>query len=210
MPELNGNVHTWEEFSRLNSVEVSTRSGVPYDTNLNLFTLRSFGHDIFISLNRREVFSDSKEGEFLLGLKEFFFDLCVLWYLISTSKTPLSGELIKPANLPGGQIFIQGTHVLPMDAIAQKFNNRKQEFLGAGSQFGGVETELGDVGLELHPFPRVPVYLVLWFGDEDFPPQGQLLLDSSCSNHLSTDVIWAMTMVCCLIFLRDIKDLKRA
>lgn len=201
MPHLTGFDITWQEFSKLDPVTACRREGVSYDDSLRLYTVRTFGQDIFISNNRREVFSDSITGNFLLGIKDYFFDLSILWYLIGARDVPLSGELVKPSSLPGGQIFVKGTHVLPMDEIAQRYNNQQKEFVDTGNKYGAVETDHGDVGLQLLPFPRVPVYLIIWFGDEDFPPRGQLLVDSTCSNYLSTDVIWAVTMVCCQIFL---------
>lgn len=199
--ETEGVEYAWNAFLRTDPASAVNRSGVSYDQTLQLLTVRSFGQDIFISRVRREVFSDSPEGNFLLQIRDYFFDLSTLWYLIGNRDFPLTGELVKPASLPGGQIFVQGTHVLPLDAIARRYNNNKAVFLNDGRKFGGIETGLGDAGLKLMPFPRMPVYLILWFGDHDFPPKGQLLLDSSCPKYFSTDVIWAVTMVCCLIFL---------
>ena len=204
MSQLTGIDSTWEELCRLDPNKVRTRTGVSFDEKLQLYTVRAFDQDIYVSVFRREVYSDSLEGTFLLGIKDYFFDLSVLWYLIGGSDIPLTGDLIKPSGLPGGQIFIQGTHVLPLDKIAQRFNNNKEDFFEAGYPYGAIRTDMGDAGLKLLPFPMVPVYLILWFGDEDFTPKGQLLLDSTCSRYLSTDVVWAMTMVCCLLFLNDI------
>ena len=203
MSQLTGVDSAWKELQAIDPAAVSKRTGVSYDAALQLYTVRAFGQDIFVSATRQEVFSDSAAGEFLLGIKVYFFDLSILWYLIRSRDIPLSGELIKPSDLPGGQIFVQGTHVLPLDIIAQRYNNKGDAFLETGSPFGAVRTDMGDAGLKLVPFPMVPVYLFLWFGDEDFPPQGQLLLDSTCSSYLSTDVVWAMTMVCCQLFLSE-------
>ena len=202
MQELTGITEAWKEFSSLDPLEVCARASITYNDSLQLYTISSFGQDIFISLSRQEVFSDSPEGKSLIGIKDYFFDLSVLWYLIRVRNIPLTDNLIKPADVPGGQIFVKGTHVLPMDAIAQKFNHQKELFLAVGSKYGAVEMDYGDVAVKLLPFPKVPVYLILWFGNEDFPPSGQLLLDPTCSSHLSTDVIWAVTMVCCLLILR--------
>ncbi len=201
MRELDGFAHAWEEFSKLDPVEACRRADVAFDRNIHVYTIKSFGHDVFISSERQDVFCDSSEGKFLLALREYFFGLSLLWYLITAKDIPLSGNLVKPSAVPGGQIFVKGTHVLPLDEIARKFNNRKEQFLAAGNRFGAVEADYGDAALKLLPFPRVPVFLILWFGDEEFPARAQLLIDSTCSEHLSTDVVWAITMICCLIFL---------
>lgn len=203
MSEMSGTGTAWREFSRLDPMEVCPRASVTFNDILQLYTVSSFGQDIFISLPRQEVFSDTAQGQSLIAIKDYFFDLSVLWYLAGAKNIPLSGNLINPANVPGGQIFITGTHVLPLDDIALKYNCKRELFLEVGARYAGDVANYGDASVKLLPFPRLPVYIILWFGDEDFAPQGQLLLDSTCSLHLSTDVLWAVTMVCCLLFLYE-------
>ena len=36
-------------------------------------------------------------------------------------------------------------------------------------------------------FPRVPITLVLWRGDDEFPPDGNILFDRSISDYLTTE-----------------------
>lgn len=201
MTEMSAAGLAWREFARFDPLEISRRAGVEFEESLGIFRIKSFGQDMFVSLNRREVYSDSPQGERLLQHKDYFFGLSVLWYLMTTTDIPLAGRLVKPASVPGGQIFVKGTHVLPMDAIAAFYNGKKTSFLETAARYGGTEEEHGDVSIRMLPLPRVPVYLILWSGDEDFPPTGQLLLDSTCTCHLSTDVLWAVTTVCCLLFL---------
>lgn len=203
MEEMSAAELAWREFVRFDPLEVSRRAGVEFEESLAIYRLKSLGHNMFVSLNRREVYSDSPEGERLLQHKDYYFGLSVLWYLMTTQNIPLSGRMVKPASVPGGQIFVKGTHVLPMEDIAAAYSGKKELFLEVGARFGGTEAEYGDVAVRLLPFPRLPVCLILWFGDEDFPASGQLLVDSTCTCHLATDVLWAVTTVCCLIFLAE-------
>ncbi len=203
MDELTGFNKVWGKFTSLDPFDVCKRAGVTYDEDRQVYTASSFQQHFVISVKQRQISSSTREGQFLLAIKDYFFDLSLLWYLIETRDVSLSDEMIKPSNVSGGQIFVKGTHVLPLDKIACLFNHRKEVFLEVSKKFGGIETDYGDASVTLYPFPRVPVHLILWFGDENFSPNGQLLLDSSCSNHLSTDVLWAVTMVCCLLYLHQ-------
>ncbi|MBN1627398.1 MAG: DUF3786 domain-containing protein [Deltaproteobacteria bacterium] len=76
----------------------------------------------------------------------------------------LTEKLIKPTDLPGGDFFSKGAHVLPLDKITGRFENRFDEFFNAGKDLGGYKAEYGDVSLMLLPFPRVPVFIILWAG----------------------------------------------
>jgi hypothetical protein len=44
----------------------------------------------------------------------------------------------------------------------------------------------------LLPFPRVPVYYLLWQGDDEFEPRVTVLLERSIENVLAADAIWAL------------------
>ena len=60
---------------------------------------------------------------------------------------------------------------------------------------------MGDVGVKIQAFPFVTVGLVLWKGDAEFPPDGNVLFDSSINGYLSVEdiVILAETVVWKLI-----------
>lgn len=109
---------------------------------------------------------------------------------------PLSGQLVRPADLPGGDIFIMGTHILPLEKAASYFSNHHHEFLNVGRSLGGTQHHYGDFSLNIFPFPRVPVVLILWLGDEEFPSTASLLLlDSSCASFFPPDIIWSISMM---------------
>ena len=54
---------------------------------------------------------------------------------------------------------------------------------------GGIKGEEGDASLCFQAFPRVPVCLILWAEDDEFPPDGNLLFDASISKYLSAEDI---------------------
>ena len=203
MTEITGASRTWEIFSNLDPEEVCSRTNVLYDKKSGLYTISSFSQTFHVDCRQQKVSSNSQVGKYLLGFTDYFFDLSILWYLIGAQDIPLSGRMVKPAEIEGGQIFVKGTHVLPLETIASQYNDNPNDFLERCSQFGGEKLTLGDVSAEFHPFPKVPATLILWFGDEEFPPDAQFLLDSTCTKHLSTDVLWAVAMVNCLILLQS-------
>jgi len=51
----------------------------------------------------------------------------------------------------------------------------------------GVEVSFADRAFLFWVFPRVPLLLVYWQGDEDFPPNSQILFDACVASYLPTD-----------------------
>jgi hypothetical protein len=123
--------------------------------------------------------------------------------LIHASDVPLSDQLVHPADLPGGGIFVKGTHVLPLDKIARRFADHRCEFAANGKSLGGSQLDHGDMSVELLPFPRVPVVLIVWSGDEEFSPNASLLFDSNCVAHLPIDIVWSTAMLAIEMMLID-------
>jgi hypothetical protein len=112
-----------------------------------------------------------------------------------------SGKLISPASLSGGEIFQKGTHVLPVDQIADRYGNDLESFYSRGLELGGKQLDYGDASLRLYPFPRVPVTMILWMEDEEFPARVDMFFDVTCEQHLPMDVIWSTAMTSVLIML---------
>jgi hypothetical protein len=112
-----------------------------------------------------------------------------------------SGRLINPVHIKGGQIFSRGTHILPLDLLARRYEDDIEGFLARGIKFGGDPLKLGDVAIKLMPFPRVPAVIALWRSDDEFPARADILFDSTCDIQIPTDVIWSVASMSLLIML---------
>ena len=202
MQTFTGHDHTWDLFLKHDPQEICKRSGVSFDFDSQIYTVKSFGQDIAVSLPEKRVFGQGKISDFLINRSGHFFDLATLWYLISAQNIPLSNELIKPASVKGGQIFVTGTHVLPLNDMANKYGTDPNGFIHRGRKLGGELLEHGDAAIRLYPFPRLPVTLILWVGDEEFPAQLNFFFDATCDQHLPTDVLWSTAMVTVLAMMQ--------
>jgi len=190
-----GEEQAWDLLSALDSDEVQRNANVIYFEKLLTYELTCFGQKINISLPNRNISGNSETADTLI--KEFgdYSRLSILNYLVNVKEVPLSGQLVRPTDLSGGDLFARGTHVLPLDEISEFFNNNTDSFIAKGKELGGSETDYGDMSVELYPFPRVPVVLIVWSGDNEFPAKSSILFDSSCTFHMSTDILWSTAML---------------
>ena len=67
------------------------------------------------------------------------------------------------------------------------FGGCPEKLVEAGEKLGGQRADAGDWAVTVHIFPKVPVTFVLWEGDDEFPPSGNILFDSSAALHLETE-----------------------
>lgn len=203
MPEnvLSGDQMAWSLVAESEPGTICRQADVKYDFTANKYTLQSFGQEILVNVSNFTITSPTPIGEKLLHGMDYFFDLACLWYLGKAKNKPLSGKLLSPASLSGGEIFQKGTHVLPLDKIASRYGEDREGFHARGAELGAQPLEHGDASLLLHPFPRVPVTMILWQADDEFPARVDMFFDATCEQHLPTDVIWSTAMTTVLIML---------
>ncbi|MDO8282308.1 MAG: DUF3786 domain-containing protein [Thermodesulfovibrionia bacterium] len=191
----------WDDLRRLSPENVCESAGVVFDNRSETYHMKSFGTDITV-FPKDEMFSgNSNLSEIILQRLGYFSRLSMISYLVNFKNIPLSGELLKPLNLKGGDIFFRGSHLLPLDKLAERYGNDADAFLKKGKELGGEELKFGDASLKLHPFPKFPVILILWQADEEFPARFDLLLDSSSELQLPIDIIWSIAMMSLLIMM---------
>ena len=198
---LSGDQLAWALVAENEPGTICKQADVQYDFVGNKFIMRSFGQEVVVDVSNFTLSSPTPIGERLLHRMDYFFDLACLWYMGKAKNKPLYGKLVSPASLSGGEIFQKGTHVLPLDQIASRYGNDLEGFYKKGLELGGQPLEHGDAALLLHPFPRVPVTMILWAPDEEFPARADMFFDVTCEQHLPTDVIWSTAMTTVLIML---------
>ena len=52
--------------------------------------------------------------------------------------------------------------------------------------------DMADAAYKFLSLPKIPVYYLLWEGDEEFGPDLKILFDRSIEKHLSADAIWGV------------------
>ncbi|MBI2503171.1 MAG: DUF3786 domain-containing protein [Candidatus Latescibacteria bacterium] len=113
--------------------------------------------------------------------------ILILHYLQTASGAPLRGEWISFAQVPGGEFYLPNFRARSVDRLVRTFADRETALFGAAAALGGSAAGFGDVSVQLPVLPRVPVALVLWRGDEEFAPSGDLLFDAAVAEYLPVE-----------------------
>ena len=199
----NGEEKAWGLVCGLPRAEVCRATGAAFDEKAGAYVLHCYGRDFLVNPCDMLIASATPEGALFVGKLKDFFRLAVLWYMSNAKEIPPTGRLLRPTDVKGGHRFTVGTHVLPLERIAQRFARDREGYLRLGRAYGAEEIAgSGDACLRFFPLPRVPVTLILWLEDEEFPPRVDLLFDSTCEFQLAlSDVIWAVAMMTCVVMI---------
>ena len=111
----------------------------------------------------------------------------VLRYLAAAPDRPLSGQWMAFNEAPGGDLYLPTFRARSSIRLERAFGTHPERLVGAAASLGGSPTEHGDVSAAVPVFPRLPVLVVLWRGDEEFTPSANLLFDRTATGYLSTE-----------------------
>jgi len=131
--------------------------------------------------------------------------ILILHYLTQAKGTPLTHKLIAYKELPEGVNYFPTYYLRAIKPLVNHFGNQPQRLLDIAQKLGGNKAEYGDTSVTVNAFSRVPITLVLWQGDEELPPEGNILFDSTIPDYLSTEDI---NVVCEIIAWKLVKLLK--
>ncbi|MEW6666648.1 MAG: DUF3786 domain-containing protein [Thermodesulfobacteriota bacterium] len=141
-----------------------------------------------------------KEGQDLL-------ELIMLVYLLGAKDEPLDQEKITVQELKDARFF-QGPHELHLEPVLRRYGRDREGFKEAARSLGADPLDLADAAFRIQAFPRVPVYYLLWEGDEEFGPRLSVLFDRSVERHLSADGIWGLVHLVTLALVRAEKKVR--
>jgi hypothetical protein len=198
---ISGEDKAWEILAGLLPDDVCRRTGALYNDRSKMYSLSAFGTLFSVDPEKKIILNLETAGEIFLARLHYFFVLSLLWYMVKASDVKPAGKLVKPSGMTGGDIFFRGSHVLPLESIARKYAHDRRAFRERGLLHAGRVVEYGDVAIELSPFPKVPVTVILWLADDEWEARADLLFDATALNHLPIDVLWSVAMMSVLIFL---------
>ncbi len=197
-----GEAKAWEALNQMNPVRVCSGANVVHDASSGVYGIKAFGMDFMAGTRDRTITSGNPQASLFLERYKDFFRLALLWYLTSAKDIPATERLIRPVDVKGGQRFFTGTHVLPLDRVEHKFGRDKMGFIERGLRFNAEIVRYGDASVRLFPLPRVPVTIILWMEDEEFPARANLLFDSTVDYQISlSDIVWSIAMMSTLVMI---------
>lgn len=115
--------------------------------------------------------------------------ILILHYLALARGTPLTQRLIAYKELPEGAGYFRTFYLRAIKPLVTHFGSQSHWLLDFSQKLGGIKAKYGDVSVTIPAFSRVPITLVLWRGDDEFPAEGNILFDSSISDYLAVEDI---------------------
>lgn len=121
----------------------------------------------------------------------------VAHYLNNLRQITPEGHWISFQEIPDGRFYMDAFSRRARLPLINAFGERPELLLElAVSKYNASPGDHGDVSVIIEALPHVPLMLILWKGDKEFPPDGSILFDRTIIDLLSAeDIAWLAGMV---------------
>ena len=169
-------------FKDLDPAEATARTGVAFDGKAFTITLVDAEYTITwpeysISANKPDAFA----------LKALPGQTFLLRYLLEGKKVASKGTYKTFREMPWGELYIQPFTGRCLTRAAFTFGTRVKQFAAAMEKLGARKLPHGDAGYELELLPGYFMQLIVWAGDEEFPPNSQILYSDNFAGGFAAE-----------------------
>lgn len=183
----------WEQLSQADPQVICRKAGVAYEPKLAAYLVPFLNAEFLCAIEARSIQAITADS---FTTVDFQFCLVLLNYLLGANPREPSGRWIGEKELPGGEVFFRGPHGIPLEPLLALLGHKPDRLRSVAQKLAGTPEAMGDLAFRFCTFPRIPLLLMLWEGDDEFEPEMLMRFDSTITAHLERlDTIWALTAV---------------
>ena len=125
------------------------------------------------------------------------FQILLLDYLRGGDGSRPVGKWIGFQELSDGTFYRHAFQGYSGDQLVRDFSGDVGAFRRAAEALDGTPVDLGDAGYAFRALPHVPLAVVWWDGDEEFPANAMVLFDAVADRYLPTDGLAILGRMLC-------------
>lgn len=120
----------------------------------------------------------------------------VLHYMGAMKSIVPAGKWIAYREIPGASFYFSAFVKRAIDPLKKMFGNNVAGLKNAAEKLHATPIDVGDAGFEFQVFPKIPLQMIVYEGDEDFAAEANILFDATAGEFLSPeDAAWLAGMV---------------
>ena len=133
------------------------------------------GKRFFVTLMGTDYTISHPETEILPSGRPLPVQTFLLRYLLESKTVPFLGNWKTFREMPWGELYIKPYTGRVLTRAAFTFGTRLEAFRKAAEKMGATAVSHGDAGYEFALIGDYRIRLLVWAGDEEFPPSAQVL-----------------------------------
>ena len=172
--------HYEERFRSLDPVEAAARTGAKW--NGNEFYVSLLGREYAIAHPDYAIRPVDGGGIPVLPVQTF-----LLRYLMESKSVFWAGDWKTFREMPWGEMYIKPYTGRVLTRAAFTFGTRVAAFRAAAEKMGATGVMHGDAGYEFDLIGGYKMRILVWEGDDEFPPNAQVLYSDNFASGFAAE-----------------------
>ena len=167
-------------FAALNPQEAVERTGVKWD-----------GKEFYVNLLGREfaiahpVYAIRPLGDG--AIPPLPTQTFLLRYLMESKQVAWANQWKTFREMPWGEMYIKPYTGRVLSRAAFTFSFKLAAFCAACEKMGATKLSHGDAGYQFQLLPGYPIQILIWQGDEEFPPNAQVIYSDNFAEGFAAE-----------------------
>lgn len=168
-----------EKYKTTDPCEIAERCALPYDEETHTFTFPLLGDEYKITHPDFVVTGDRvpTNAERILFLR----------YMLDGKNTVSGGHYMTYREFPWGEVYVQQFTGRCIMRYSFSYGFKPQLLRSIMERMPARALESSDVGYEVTLMPGLTMQFLLWLGDDEFPPNSQILFSDNFRHAFSTE-----------------------
>ena len=171
--------HYLSQYQEADPKEIAARLGISYDEEQKCFTLKFLGTVYQISWPDFQVSHEADDMGFYPLETMTYARTLTIRFLLNGAEASGTGKFKTYREMPWGEVYLRQFDGRCIKRLAFSYGNRIKDFQAIMEHMHCVPVKHGDIAYQLEIFPDYLVQMILWEGDDEFPPSSQILFSDN-------------------------------
>ncbi|MBC3887040.1 DUF3786 domain-containing protein [Acetobacterium paludosum] len=164
-------------FKNHDPFEMSEKSRCSFDQKSGTFEIAVLGEKYIVHYPSGEVCNAQEEN-----FDNYSVKIIILRYLMNAKGKENEDELISFKEFPDGPLYYSNFYKRCIQVFANIGNEMPDELKKYMNAINGIPLGKGDLSWQFTVMPGVTAAGILWFGDDEFEAEAQILFDKSLTK----------------------------
>ena len=179
--------HYLSQYQESDPKEIAARLGISYDEEQKYFTLKFLGTVYQISWPDFQVSHEADDMGFYPLETMTYARTLTIRFLLNGAEASGTGKFKTYREMPWGEVYLRQFDGRCIKRLAFSYGNRIKDFQAIMEHMHCVPVKHGDIAYQLEIFPDYLVQMILWEGDDEFPPSSQILFSDNFPISLQAE-----------------------
>ena len=174
--------HIRSQFEKLNLEIAASLSNSLYDSKSNVITLKFINNTLNITYPEASITTENNKT-----INDICEKILILRFLVNANPINRKVNYITYKEVDGGYVYYNNFYNRTIRVFINKYSKNINLFKQDMEKIGGEKLNLGDASYKVKFINDTYVIFILWEGDEELEPSGNILFTSNVVDYFNAE-----------------------